>query len=64
MNNSNGAWYVRSAGFSTVSACIIFTTDYSKFTPDSRADYTFHILSPDGSSDDYVYQVYSSYGII
>ena len=39
-------------------------TDYSKFTPNSRVDYTFYILLPDGSSDDYyVYQVYSSYGI-
>lgn len=38
-------------------------TDYSKFTPNSRADYMSYILLPNGSSDDYVYQVYSSYGI-
>ena len=38
-------------------------TDYSKFSPDSRIDYTSYIILPDGSSNDYVYQVYSSYGI-
>lgn len=43
----------------------IHPTDYSNFSPDSRVDYTSYILSPDGSSNDYyVYQVYSSYGII
>lgn len=42
----------------------IHPTDYSNFSPDSRVDYTSHILLPDGSSDDYVHQVYSSYGII
>ena len=43
---------------------IIHPTDYSKFIPSSRVDYTFYILLPDGSSDDYnVYEVYSSYSI-
>lgn len=39
-------------------------TDYSKFIPDSRVDYTSYILLPDRSSNEYyVHQVYSSYGI-
>ena len=38
-------------------------TDYSKFIPISRVDYTSYFLLPDESSDDYVYQVYSSYSI-
>ena len=43
----------------------IFPTDYSKFSPNSRVDYTSYSLLPDGSSDDYyVYQVYSSYGTL
>ena len=42
----------------------IHPTDYSKFTPNSRVDYTSYILLSDGSSNDYdVYQVYSFYGI-
>ena len=40
-------------------------TNYSKFIPNSRVDYTSYSLLPDGSSDDYyVYQVYSSYGTL